>query len=545
VEKLQRFFLLVIFLAFALETQGSGDTWANFVWHYSANLSSWLPIRIVVSLFEILLLLSAVLWLRSARKQHPRLRIPKGTFGMPLLIFGLLLAFGVLYGAMQSGSNLTIALWEVRSFACMFGAYFLAGMYFRTASALDQFIWTAQFGATALAIANILRWVLVLSHESNISDIAYDHGDSMILAFAVVLGICLLFFGGTSMQRRYTLWSLPLYLICMGIMQRRAAFAVLAVGLVVCAVFILRLRPRAFWRVCVPAAVLIGIYLIAFWHNTGFWGQPARAISSMFSPDPRDASSNFYRMLEKIDIQLNIQRSPILGLGFGQQFTFYVQLPDLSFWPFWHYMPHNSVLWVWMKDGILGFFALWWLLGRAVYDGSRALITQREHFDLARAVFRHRRSSNAAVETTFSTHAVNSTATPAPGTPSRLPASRNTFRSPTRRAKGVHGSGQVALLVSAVAMVPMLIAFAYVDLGLTNERILLLMGLLLGILARAPITLGLTPQTHKTSRTILRATTSARAGALSSGSVPPARQPEPVGSARPRTIWSVVTPQVP
>src|SRR5260221_12562930 len=39
-----------------------------------------------------------------------------------------------------------------------------------------------------------------------------------------------------------------------------------------------------------------------------------------------------------------------------------------------------------MKDGGLGFIVFWWLLGRAAYDGSRAVETQREEWNIASAL---------------------------------------------------------------------------------------------------------------------------------------------------------------
>ena len=47
-----------------------------------------------------------------------------------------------------------------------------------------------------------------------------------------------------------------------------------------------------------------------------------------------------------------IKAKPITGLGFGQRFYRPFPLPDISFFPFYEYMPHNSVLWIWIKTGV-------------------------------------------------------------------------------------------------------------------------------------------------------------------------------------------------
>ena len=65
-------------------------------------------------------------------------------------------------------------------------------------------------------------------------------------------------------------------------------------------------------------------------------------------------------------MRATIQANPLLGVGFGREFLFVVPLPDLSWWPFWHYEPHHNILWVWLKTGMVGFIAFWVLMGGAV-----------------------------------------------------------------------------------------------------------------------------------------------------------------------------------
>src|SRR6185312_3605414 len=63
-------------------------------------------------------------------------------------------------------------------------------------------------------------------------------------------------------------------------------------------------------------------------------------------------------------------QSPILGFGFGRPFIQAVALPNvLELDPYYLYIPHNNVLWVWMRLGPLGFGALWYLFGSAIVAG--------------------------------------------------------------------------------------------------------------------------------------------------------------------------------
>jgi hypothetical protein len=131
---------------------------------------------------------------------------------------------------------------------------------------------------------------------------------------------------------------------------------------------------------CVPVLIAGAIYVPVFWNDTSLLGQPARAIRSLSEPDPRDAASNLYRQVEKINVYATMQSDPLFGVGFGREFLFVAPLPDLSWWPFWHYEPHHNILWVWLKTGMVGFIAFWVLMGGAVARAAHyaRVLTQPE-----------------------------------------------------------------------------------------------------------------------------------------------------------------------
>jgi hypothetical protein len=117
------------------------------------------------------------------------------------------------------------------------------------------------------------------------------------------------------------------------------------------------------------------IYMPIFWNNTSMLGQPARAVRSLSSPDPRDAGSNLYRDLELINVRTTIKANGLLGVGFGNQFYFVVNMPDLSWWPFWHYEPHHNILWIWLKMGAIGFIVFFTLMGSGLARASYVVRT--------------------------------------------------------------------------------------------------------------------------------------------------------------------------
>jgi hypothetical protein len=85
----------------------------------------------------------------------------------------------------------------------------------------------------------------------------------------------------------------------------------------------------------------------------------------------RDQGSDQYRQIENFDLNFTIRSSRVLGLGFGQEFLRPVPLPDISFYEFYRYIPHNSILWIWIQAGLLGFVSLFFLFGRALALGAR------------------------------------------------------------------------------------------------------------------------------------------------------------------------------
>jgi O-antigen ligase len=54
-------------------------------------------------------------------------------------------------------------------------------------------------------------------------------------------------------------------------------------------------------------------------------------------------------------------------------------MPDISFFEFWEYIPHNNVLWIWIKMGFLGFASLLYLFGRGVQLGARSIALVRSN----------------------------------------------------------------------------------------------------------------------------------------------------------------------
>ena len=59
-----------------------------------------------------------------------------------------------------------------------------------------------------------------------------------------------------------------------------------------------------------------------------------------------------------------------MGLGFGKPFLQPVPLPNIvTTDPYYNYIPHNTIYWIWMRLGPIGYLALWYLFGAIIIRG--------------------------------------------------------------------------------------------------------------------------------------------------------------------------------
>jgi hypothetical protein len=156
---------------------------------------------------------------------------------------------------------------------------------------------------------------------------------------------------------------------------RRAAWLVLGVGVIVLLVvsFVaLPKRRHVVGRILVALMTGLALYLPAYWNKSGGLAQPARAIHSAIKPSTRDQSSDLYRLQEDQNLLLNIRQAGPLGKGFGVPIDYALPIQDISsIDPLIKYIPHNGVLYILMRMGILGGIAFWSMLGLALVAACR------------------------------------------------------------------------------------------------------------------------------------------------------------------------------
>jgi hypothetical protein len=375
----------------------------------------------IASPLELLLLLVFGVWLAQAVAWR-RLQLRGGSLIWPMVLFVAALVFGLVRGAI-GGGDLQIAFWESRYLFYMVICYVLAANTVSSVRHVRVLLLIALIAMSLFAIEAVYRRLALVDtgQLGVIIEFAYSHEVVIFLGALLLLMVAQQVFGAPLWQRLLAAPLIPITVYALLATERRAGYITVMVAFLAYTLVFLVANRRAFFLIAVPILVGGAIYLPLFWNNTTLLGQPARAVRSLSEPDPRDAASNLYRDLEKINVRATIHSDPLLGVGFGRQFLFVVGLPDLSWWPFWRYEPHHNILWVWLKTGALGFTVFWVLMGSAI---ARAAY-------LAKSL-------------------------------------------PTR-------DGRVFAMLALAGIVSSLV-FCYVDLGLTSGRVTAFLGIVLGTL---------------------------------------------------------------
>jgi O-antigen ligase len=160
--------------------------------------------------------------------------------------------------------------------------------------------------------------------------------------------------------------------------SRRTAWLILVASLLVIFVMVVVRLPAKrglVAKLLVAAGAASAIYLPFYWNSTGgILGQPARALASVVTPSQRDQTSDVYRVAEDANLGLDIKRSFPLGVGFGVPIDYAIPIVDLSGSdPMIKYIPHDGVLYVWMRMGWFGIVAWLFWIGAIIISAAQLL----------------------------------------------------------------------------------------------------------------------------------------------------------------------------
>lgn len=348
---------------------------------------------------------------RFISRQQPILQ--GGELLKPLLFFLFCLAIGIFHG-LTSGGDLKIIVVEIRPFVYLSMSYLIAHNLVVYKSHLRAFFWLVIICAGVKALQGLYIYLIYLHGVLPDHDSIMAHEESFFFASFIIL-LMLLF-----LYRRYRpllpqlyvgLLLLPLVIVIFVANQRRVGYIALLAGIAVTWMLVYRVRQERYKRISsllkktaarivslqtVPfsrktlvTGMLIFVALfggyVAIFGNTpstsGFAG-PAHSIVSVFQTSGDTgasglADSNLYRTAEDFDLKFTAMQNPVLGLGFGKPFSQPISLTGiysniLHDDQYYNYVPHNTIYWVWMRLGVLGFFAFLYLLGAIIVRGCLA-----------------------------------------------------------------------------------------------------------------------------------------------------------------------------
>jgi hypothetical protein len=334
---------------------------------------------VIASPAEMLIIAALLVWImRSGLRRS--LNLPRSPLARCMCVLWGFLLVGMAVG-ISGGGQFRFALWELRPWILLSATYLLAATLLTTRKALDAVLWTLVLGTGFKALQGTWIFFSFARHMQPRPEQILGHEEAFFFCVFIVITVGLWLYGLRGPLRATATGLLPFVVIADLANARRTAWLVLIAALVVLLVVahstLPQRRPviRAF-----AVAMLMGsaVYLPVYWHGTGTAAQPARAIRSQFQPDARDESSDLYRKQENVNLLLNIKASGLKGRGFGIPIDYSISIADISsIDSMIAYIPHNGLLWVWLRLGMQGEIAFWCLIAAAMIRACR-LATARD-----------------------------------------------------------------------------------------------------------------------------------------------------------------------
>jgi len=349
--------------------------WFPFVKNMSSSESLFfLNDALIISPMEIYMGLTTLSWLgRFLAKRQ--LAFYAGPLFWPALAFIAFITFGFLYGIL-TGGDFRIALWEGRAIFYLPIMLVLVSNLITQEKYAKNLIWFIVLALFLESLSGLYFIFVELEGDIHSVQAISEHSAAIHMNTFFLFLLAVWVYKGSTVKRVLLPLMLPVIAIVYIAAQRRSAFLSLAVALAFMFIILYKQNFRLFWLIVPPIGVMAILYLGVFWNSSGAIGLPAQAVKAIVAPaqaSAADQSSDLYRLIENTNINFTIHARPLTGVGFGNKFFMIIPLPDISFFEFWEYITHNSIMWIWMKSGIGGFVAMIFMVGMAIMTGVRVL----------------------------------------------------------------------------------------------------------------------------------------------------------------------------
>jgi hypothetical protein len=321
---------------------------------------------IYVNPAEVIMATILLTWVAKAIATRS-LRIIRSQLALAFLLFLVIVVIGEIHG-LSRGGDFKASLWEVRPLAYLVLLYFLAAQLITHRQLIWFLLWAVVIGSGIKGIQGTLGSVMVGSVYPRPQSIL-EHEEAVFFGCYILLAAGLWLFGVRGRLRGVATCLLPFVLFANLANNRRTAWLILGAGFAVMLLIAwisLPQRRRLVSALAVMTLTISAVYFPIFWNSQSVFAKPAQAVRSAFAPDPRDASSNYYRVVENANLGINVRQYP-LGAGFGLPIENPIPIADVArFDPTIALIPHNTILYIWWRLGLPGALAFWFLVGCAV-----------------------------------------------------------------------------------------------------------------------------------------------------------------------------------
>jgi hypothetical protein len=322
---------------------------------------------------DLLLIGLFIIW--AIKVAQPSTRLPRSAIGTSLIVLEVAVVLGFVVGFAHHGDS-RIAFLEMRPYVYLAASFFLASRLGITERSLRIALWAIVLASGLKAVQGLLVFLQV-RHMDPRPDSVLAHEEALFLGIYLLLVLALWWFQMPGRLRTTAMVFLPFVLATDLANSRRTAFLILGVCFFVLTLLTyVRLPERrlVLRRMLAGLLVFSAFYLPAYWNKSGALAQPAVAVHSLFSPNPRDESSDLYREQEDANLKLNIAEGGPLGKGFGVPINYALPIVDIrDVDPLITWIPHDGLLYIPMRMGVLGAIAFWCVLAAGMLGACRLL----------------------------------------------------------------------------------------------------------------------------------------------------------------------------
>lgn len=341
----------------------------------SAESLFYIHDALIFSPLELFLVLALISWLGQAAMKR-KLDFYSGPLFWPVMVFTAFVILGLAYGLARGGDT-NIALWEVRPILYLPIMLVLVSNLLTKREDVSHLMWVIMIALFIEGLVGSWYYFFVLKRNLELVDRITEHSAAIHMNTFFVFVFAVWLYKASPTKRILMPFMIPPVLLTYLATQRRAGYITLLLALLLLAIILYVENRRAFLFIVPPVALAGLLYLGAYWNQGGAIAKPAQAVKSVIALDQANESdqrSTFYRQIENYNSLVTIRSAPLTGVGFGNQFINAVPLPDISFFEWWQYMTHNSIIYIWMKAGFGGFLALLVLVGLAIMTGMRVVL---------------------------------------------------------------------------------------------------------------------------------------------------------------------------